>query len=112
MNAAARLIHILRPGAQLSHTPALGCYTLGADGAVATWQCGGTPPTTEELAQAQARLDATAELAELHTMLDERYALFARALARQDAGAQAELQEEIQSLLTYIQEVQHAARPA
>lgn len=105
-------VRLLRPDAQLSHTPALGCYTLLPAGGIATWQCGGTAPTPEELAGAESRLSAAAELPAVRAMLDERYQLFGRALARGDSASQAEIQGEIQSILAYIQEVEHATRLA
>ena len=105
-------IQLIRPGAQFSHVPALGCYTLSADGEIDSWQCAGVKPTPEELAQAQAALDARAELGEVQAMLEGRYTLFNRALARQDLTSQAEIQEEIQVILAYIPEVEHAARLA
>ena len=112
MNSTPELIRVLRPDAQLSHVPALGCYTLAPNGSIATWQCGGTQPTAAELEQAATRLSALTELKELRTMLDERYALFSRALARRDTVAQTEIQGEIDMILAYTQEVQDAARPA
>lgn len=105
-------VRALRPGAALSHEPGLGVYTLRTENGQATidtWHCGGTPPTAAELAAWEAREVARANLRQAHAMLGESYTLAARALARGDAAAAAEIQDDIADLLDYIQEAESAA---
>lgn len=64
------------------------------------------------LPAAQAAAQARAELAGAQAMLDERYRLYTRALANGNEGAQAEIKDEIQMILAYLQEVRDALSPA
>ncbi|GAA5513663.1 hypothetical protein Dcar01_02407 [Deinococcus carri] len=94
-------------------------YTVADDGTgprITAWHLPTPQPTPAELAAAlpaaQAAAQARADLTEAQAMLDERYRLYTRAVASGNTQDAADIQAEIQDILTYIQEVRNAAGAA
>lgn len=88
----------------------------GAGPRLTTWNLPTPQPTEAELEAAlpaaQAAAQARADLTEAQVLLDERYRLYTRAVASGNAQDAADIQAEIQDILTYIQEVRNAAQLA
>lgn len=80
---------------------------------LAAWHLPTPQPTEAELLAAlpaaQARAQARAEMNDLQALLDERYVLWSRAQASGNTVDASEIQDEIQSILAYMQEVRNAA---
>ena len=91
-------------------------YTVADDGSgpqIVAWHLPTPQPTPAELEAAlpaaQAAAEARSEMRELQAMLDERYRLFNRATASGNSADAEEIQDEIQAILAYMQEVRNAA---
>lgn len=107
--AALRGLRTLYPGinllyeASVSHEP---------DGLYLLWWRPGPPPTEAELVaaaeQGVAREELRATLAEYQGLLDERYRLYTRAMANDNAQDAADIKDEIQMILAALQEVRDA----